>query len=126
MSTASPQPDAAWRPICKDHEGPPTRKVTAILKIRFPLGSLPVRGFRCPVCGSESLLASEAQEAQDLARELGLFSVTNRRRRKLLRTGNSIAVSLDPELLREVLPGRKPGDAVFVGRMGDRIVIERA
>jgi antitoxin component of MazEF toxin-antitoxin module len=43
--------------------------------------------------------------------------------RKLLKTGNSIAVSLDPDLLQEILPGAEPGTAVKVGRQGDRIVI---
>lgn len=95
----------------------------AILKIRFPLGSLPVRGFRCPVCREERLPAQEAEEAQGLAHKLGLYGVEQATTRKLLKTGNSIAVSLDPELLEQILPGAQPGTAVKVGRQGDRIVV---
>lgn len=95
----------------------------AIVKIRFPLGALPVRGLRCPVCGEERIPAGEAEEAQRLAGKLGLFGLQNMHTRKLLKTGNSIAVSLDPDLLHEILPGAEPGTVVKVGRQGDKIVI---
>lgn len=95
----------------------------AILKVRFPLGSLPVRGFKCPTCGEERLPAHEAAEAQHLAEKLGLFGVRDSHTRKLLKTGNSIAVSLDPEMLQAILPGAEPGTAVRVGRQGNHIVI---
>lgn len=95
----------------------------AILKVRFPLGWLPARGYRCPVCGEEELALSEAHVLDELAHRLGLFGVEQRQRRKLQRTGNSVTVSLDPRLLEEALRGAGPGDMVEVGRQGDRIVI---
>lgn len=95
----------------------------ATFEVRFPLGKLPVRGFRCPICGEEALTGTQAKALDELARRLGLFGIEDKHRRKLLRTGNSIAVSLDPELVRDVLHGAKPGAEVFVGRQGDKIVI---
>lgn len=96
----------------------------AVLKVHFPEGSLPARGLRCPVCGDERLLASDAKAAQDLAHRLGLYGVEQAERRKLLRTGNSTAVTLPPRLVREVLGGAGPGEAVRVGRQGGRIVVD--
>lgn len=97
----------------------------AILRVDFPLGSLPARGWRCPVCGEETLLLADAGEVQRLAQRLGLFGVQGRKRRKLLKTGGSLAVTLDPELLREVLGKARAGTYVQVGREGGRIVITR-
>lgn len=98
----------------------------AVLKVHFPAGSLAARGFRCPACGDERLLASDAEAAQELAHRLGLYGVEDVQERKLLQTGNSIAVTLPPRLVEEVLGGAGPGDAVRVGRLGDRIVVEPA
>ncbi|MBI4393282.1 MAG: hypothetical protein HY556_05725 [Euryarchaeota archaeon] len=94
-----------------------------ILSVRYPAGELPARGFRCTICGEEVFLLADVGMQDDLAHRLGLFGVEDRRRRKLQRTGNSITVSLDPAILREVMPGAKPGDIVIVGRQGDKIVI---
>lgn len=98
--------------------------VEALLKVHFPLGSIPARGFRCPACGDERLLGSDAEAAQTLARRLGLYGVEDAEERKLLRTGGSVAVTLPPRLLEEVLDGAEPGDVVRVGRQGGRIVVE--
>lgn len=98
----------------------------AILECHFPRGKLPGHGFKCPLCGEEVLLAEEVGRLQVEGHRLGLYGLENAQRRKLLRTGNSVTVSLDPELLREVLGNRKPGDWVRVGREGGRIVIEPA
>jgi hypothetical protein len=97
----------------------------AILKLHFPLGALPAKGYRCPVCADEVLLGAEAAAVERLARRLGLFGIEGEQVRTLLRTGGSIAVTLDPALVRDVLRGR-PGSAVRVGRQGDRIVIRPA
>jgi hypothetical protein len=96
-----------------------------ILSLQYPKGRVPARGFRCPTCGEEVLLLEDASEARRTAENLGLFGVENARRRKLQKTGNSITVSLDPELLRSALLDAKPGDQVSVGRQGNRIVITR-
>lgn len=95
-----------------------------ILRVRFPKGQLPARGFRCPVCHDERLLLEEAHHLDELAHELGLFGVENQHRRKLLRTGNSLAVTIDPDLIRDILDGATAGEEVRVGRMGRKIVIE--
>lgn len=95
-----------------------------ILRLRYPRGQVPAKGFRCPECGEESLLVSEAEKADEMARDLGLYGIENAGVRKLLRAGNSIAVSLDPELVADVLKGAKPGTSVRVGRVGRRIVVE--
>lgn len=68
-------------------------------------------------------MGDELKEAQDLAYRLGLFGIENAQLRKLLKTGTSIAVTLDPELIRDVLHGAKPGQAVKVGKEGGKIVI---
>lgn len=97
-----------------------------LLKVHFPVGSLPARGYRCPICGDEQLLGSDAAAVQDLAHELGLYGLEDGSDRKLLRTGNSLAVTLPPSLVEEVLGGIGPGGEVRVGRVGDRIVVEPA
>lgn len=93
----------------------------AILSVHFPEGDLPAKGFRCPVCSSERAL--NLPVLQQLARKLGLYGLEHATERTLQRTGSSITVTLDPELLREVVPNAKPGTKVTVGRQGDAIVI---
>lgn len=97
----------------------------AVVEVRFPLGTLPCRGYRCPTCGREDVLGSDAGDLQELARRLGLFGPERRSRRKLMRTGGSIAVTLDPELLRSVLGHARAGAVVEVGLEGERIVIRK-
>jgi hypothetical protein len=98
----------------------------AILKMHYPLGVLPGRGFVCPVCKEERFLAADLEQMQELAHTLGLFGLQGVQQRTLLRTGNSLAVSIDPDLLRDVLGNPNAGDKVRVGRQGNRIVIESA
>lgn len=96
----------------------------AILTVHFPEGDLPAKGFRCPVCAAERLLDLPALQA--VARRMGLYGLENASKRKLQRTGTSITVTLDPALLREVLPDADVGTTVLVGRQGDSIVIRAA
>lgn len=97
----------------------------ALLSVRFPEGTLPAKGFRCPTCGEERLTATESERISTLGRKLGLYGVEQRRTRKLLKTGGSLAVTLDPEMLRDVLGEVRAGTSVEVGRQGDAIVIRR-
>lgn len=92
----------------------------------FPLGELPAEGHRCPKCGEEVMSLHESERLQRQAKRLGLYGIVKARRRKLQRTGNSVTVSLDPELLRDVLKGAGPGTVVEVGRMGENIVVRLA
>jgi hypothetical protein len=72
------------------------------------------------------MIAERVAEAQALAHKLGLFGIENAQTRKLLRTGTSVAVTLDPDLLRDVLGSAKPGQMVKVGKEGNKIVITSA
>ena len=67
---------------------------------------------------------SEYSRAQEIASRLGLFGVENALERKLLKTGNSLVVTIDPALAKAVLGTNKPGARLRVGRLGSRIVIE--
>lgn len=93
---------------------------------RFPRGQLPAQGHRCPRCGEEVLSIHESARLQRQAQRLGLYGITKSRRRKLQRTGNSVTVSLDPELLRGALKGAGPGTVVEVGQVGDHIEVRLA
>lgn len=97
----------------------------AILEVRFPRGVLPAKGYRCPRCGREVLLGADAAELQELGHRLGLFGPERKSRRRLMKTGGSIAVTLDPELLRSVLGHARAGAVVEVGLEGERIVIRK-
>lgn len=68
----------------------------------------------------------EADRLRKEAHRIGLFGMEQKRRRKLQRTGNSVTVSLDPEMLRDVLKGAGPGTVVEVGRVGDHIEVRLA
>lgn len=124
-SDASRQRDHMYRPKCREHD-PPVLLDEVVLWIRYPRGRVPSRGFRCPICGDESLLLGDGNKADELAHELGLFGLEQVGTRRLLRAGNSIAVTLDPQLVEEVLSGAKPGTKVRVGRLGKRIFVEPA
>lgn len=100
--------------------------VEVVLRFNYPRGSLPARGFRCASCGHESLRAEDVEALQQLARTLGMYGIDRMQTRRLLRTGGSLAVTLDPELLKEVIGDAKAGTQVKVGREGNRIVIEAA
>lgn len=94
------------------------------MTLQFPYGDLPVEGLRCPTCGEELLVGGEVDAMTAKARALGLLGLEHSSSRKLRRTGTSISVTLDPELLALIAPGAKAGDRVTVGRLGNRIVIE--
>ncbi len=98
----------------------------AILQLHFPAGAIPGIGFRCPVCGSERLLMSEGARLEQVAHRVGLYGLEDATDRKLLKTGNSLMVSIDPSLAKAVLGTTRPGAELRVGRIGDRIVIELA
>lgn len=93
----------------------------AVLEVHFPGRSLPARGFRCPVCGAEEILAGELQRVQDLAKDLGLFGTQSESQRMVQRHGNSLIVTLDPGWLRR--HGVKRGDKVLVREKGDSLVV---
>lgn len=95
----------------------------ANVEMRYPEGILVSPGFKCPRCGEEAFAADQVERGQSEARRLGLFGIENATTRTLQRTGTSVTVSLDPELLRDVLRRAKPGSKVKVGRHGDHIAI---
>lgn len=97
-----------------------------VLSVRFPRGELPVRGFRCATCGEEAVEATEAAKAQKFAAKLGLRGPRYSRRRRLLKVGNSTAVTLERAMIDEVLGGAAVGSEVTVGVEGDAIVIRRS
>lgn len=123
MSEEYQRPAADWRPKCHNHGPDGPAMEPAILRLNYPEGSLPVRGFRCGQCGDDAILAADGADNRHMAEELGLFGPTDLRSRKILQTGSSIAVSIDPQLAREVLGDVRPGDAVVMGRRGRWIVI---
>lgn len=95
----------------------------AEVEMRYPEGVLVSPGFRCPRCGEEAFSGDQVERGQAEARRLGLFGLENATTRTLQRTGTSVTVSLDPDLLRDVLQRAKPGTKVRVGRHGDHIAI---
>ncbi|MHB8584913.1 MAG: hypothetical protein ACYDDF_03640 [Thermoplasmatota archaeon] len=97
-----------------------------VLTLHYADGSLPVRGYRCPVCSAEMILGPDARTARLTAERLGLLGGSPKETRKLLRSGNSLAVSLDRGMIKEILGEAKPGLTVSVHKQGDRIVIEKA
>lgn len=97
--------------------------VPAIVVVNYPGGTLPVEGFRCPVCGEELFTGDQVAESQRRAEELGLFGPRRVSRRKLRQVGSSLSVTLDRDILRELLPDAKAGDEVEIGLEGDKIVI---
>lgn len=84
-----------------------------------------MEGLRCPACGDEVIPGHKISLLNETARQLGLFGAEHVSRRRLRRTGTSISVSLDPELLQRLAPGTTAGDEVLVGLQGNKIVIQR-
>lgn len=96
----------------------------AEVETRFPEGILVSPGFRCPRCGEEAFTADQVERTQAEARRMGLFGIESATTRKLQRTGSSVTVTLDADLLRDVLRRAKPGTKVRVGRHGDHVAIQ--
>ncbi|MHB8585588.1 MAG: AbrB/MazE/SpoVT family DNA-binding domain-containing protein [Thermoplasmatota archaeon] len=98
----------------------------AVVKVHYPNGSLPVRGFRCPRNdGEERILGGDLAEANEVARTLGLYAAERTDERKLIQAGNSTAVTIPAEILSAVLgPGAHVGEKVNVSQIGKRIIIE--
>lgn len=63
---------------------------------------------------------------QRRAHDLGLFGMERASKRKLRQVGSSLSVTLDPELLNEIVPGARAGDEVEVGLEGGKLVIRKA
>lgn len=122
-SGASQRRGDDFRPSCHAHGETPVAMEGAIFPIHFPRGSLPARGYRCPKCGDEVVTASEMKKLESMAHGAGLYGIENAQTRKLIQTGNSLAVTLDRELLKAVGIVGKAGRSVRVGRVGDHLVI---
>lgn len=96
-----------------------------ILRMHFPVESLPVEGYRCETCGEEGFLGEAVARAQKLARRLGLYGAEHPHERRLVKNGSSLAITLDRSALREILGhDPQPGEPLVVGRVGPAIVIE--
>ena len=117
------QADDDWRPRCNNHASP-LSMAEVVVRFHYPRGWLPARGFRCKVCGNELLTGPDVDNLQALAKTLGMYGLETSKTRRLVRTGGSLAVTLDPELLRQVVGDAKAGTTVRVGRVGNQIVIE--
>lgn len=97
--------------------------VPAIIQLSYPGGVLPAEGFRCPVCGEEMFTGEQVETNQRRASALGFYGMERVSRRKLRQVGSSLSVTLDPAILRDLMPNAKAGDEVEVGREGKKIVI---
>lgn len=98
----------------------------AVFLTKLPRGELPTRGFRCPVCGDEVMLASEVGRLHDLGERLGLGHPKRVSHRRLLRVGNSMGLTLEPAVLRLALGDVTVGQDLTVEVHGDSIIIRRS
>lgn len=97
-----------------------------VFMTRYPRAEVPTRGFRCPTCGAEELLLGEAQRVHEIATRLGLTPSTRSERRRLVRIGNSLGVTVSPDALRKTFGTTRAGVELDVTVQGDAIVIRRA
>lgn len=96
----------------------------AVLSMDFPLGKLPVQGYRCPRCGEEIFLGEAVAATQQLAKRLGLYGIEGRGRRTALKIGNSVGLTVDPSTAKAL--GIEPGTELELGIQGDALVIHVA
>jgi len=72
-----------------------------ILNIRYPKGTLPVRGFTCPKCGYEVISFEDAKNASETAERLGLIEPEGAITREITRSGDQLAVYIPKDIERE-------------------------
>ena len=73
----------------------------AILNIRYPKGTLPVRGFICPKCGYEVISFEDAKNASETAERLGLIEPEGAITREITKSGDQLAVYIPKDIERE-------------------------
>ncbi|WNZ29554.1 MAG: AbrB/MazE/SpoVT family DNA-binding domain-containing protein [Candidatus Bathyarchaeota archaeon] len=93
-----------------------------ILETKFPKGSLPIRGYKCSLCGYELIPFEAAEKVQHLAETLGLFGEVNPLQRKVTKCGNNLAVYI-PKQIEEQL-GLEKGTPIYVWLKNDEICIK--
>lgn len=93
----------------------------AILNIRYPKGTLPVRGFICPKCGYEVISFEDAKDASETAEKLGLLEPEGVLTRKITRSGNQLAVYIPKDIEREF--DLKQGTKVKIYTKRDEIIL---
>lgn len=71
MSGTSGSRAVASDPSCEEHKGPPARMTAEVMHVQLSGVSVPVRGWRCPVCGTDHILSADARAAQDYADLMG-------------------------------------------------------
>ena len=94
----------------------------AILRVRFPRGSLPVEGWRRAECGEETLGAQALAEAQHLAQEIGLYDSAYPLLRRLTKSGGQLALYIPKQLQEEL--ALKQGARVKVFLRGRELVVQ--
>lgn len=71
MSGTSESRAAGSEPQCEEHPGTPSRMVREVMHVRMAGVNVPVRGWRCPVCGADHILSDDAQAALEYAQRMG-------------------------------------------------------
>lgn len=92
-----------------------------ILKIRYPKGTLPVRGFVCPKCGYEVISFEDAKAASETAERLGLLEPEGAITRKITRSGDQLAVYIPKNIEKEF--DLKQGAKVRIYTKRDEIIL---
>ena len=121
MSEASQQQEensSKNRPICHSCGLDMDEK---ILKIRYPKGTLPVRGFVCSKCGYEIISFEDAKAASETAERLGLLEPEGAITRKITRSGDQLAVFIPKDIEREF--DLKQGAKVRIYTKHDEIIL---
>lgn len=71
MSGTSESRDAASDPACEEHKGKPAGMRAEVMYLKLAGVNVPVRGWRCPVCGADHIRAADADAARRYAEMMG-------------------------------------------------------
>jgi len=92
-----------------------------VLKISYPKGTLPVRGFVCLNCGYEVLSFEDAEEASETAEKLGLLEPETVLTGEITESEEQVVLHIPKDIERRF--ELKKGKKVKIYTKGEEIIL---
>jgi len=80
------------------------------------------KGQRCSDCGEEFIAEKDAQRTIEVAKKLGIWPQPLKLHRSLSKSGRGLVLRIPADLEKDLK--LKPGEAVSISKVGNKIVIE--
>ena len=80
------------------------------------------KGVRCSLCDEEFIDEKESQRTIEIAKKLGVWPEPLKLHRSLSKSGRGLILRIPADLEKDL--NLKPGEAIAISKLGNKIIIE--